>query len=68
MKSYIKEAERSALNMCKYYSDMIQLIDDMEYGMISRTDDYRLDDPRVRNYEKALVSSAKLSIRNSRIP
>lgn len=41
--SYIKEAEQNALNMCKYYSDMIQLIDDMEYGMTSRTDDYRLD-------------------------
>ena len=42
--SYIKEAEQNALNMCKYYSDMIQLIDDMEYGMTGRTDNYRLDD------------------------
>lgn len=42
--SYIKEAEKNALNMCKYYSDMITLIDDMEYGMVSRTDNYRLDD------------------------
>lgn len=43
MKSYIKETEQNALNMCKYYSDMIQLIEDMEYGMTSRTDDYRFD-------------------------
>lgn len=41
--SYIKEAEQNALNMCKYYSDMIALIDGMEYGMVSRTDDYRFD-------------------------
>lgn len=41
--SYIKEAEQNALNMCKYYTDMIALIDDMEYGMVNRTEDYRFD-------------------------
>lgn len=44
-RSYIKEAEQNALNLCKYYTDMIDLIDSMEYGMVSRTDEYR-DGPR----------------------
>lgn len=42
--SYIKEAEQNALNLCKYYTDMIDLIDSMERGMVSRIDEYRYDE------------------------